>query len=471
MKTTHIDPLQVYMEQVGAIPCFNAEGEAAATGRVANCRARLLRAIYAQNYLVRHVERMLTAVVRGEMRLEKALEVPQRTKPEIAQAKAGLEPVVRRLRQVLARNARDFALARSRSSTASERREARRRIARRHRQADAALAGLRIRFEHIASGLAELHAVSERMRALAEQLRQWHGDDKPVQLRQTVRAELRRLARLTHATPHRLHRQLFEIGALRREYDAARRELADGNLRLVVSIAKRYRQRGVPFADLIQEGNTGLMCATDRFDPTRGVKFATYATWWIRQAINKAITEQSRTVRVPCATVEKASKVDAATQALVQKHNRLPTHEEIAEAAGLTLSQTRDVMKAKRRITSLDQDPSGADEGTFADVLPDQRDHDVGGEMHRKLLGARLHAAMRRLNPRERDILRLHYGLADGHHYTLADIGKMFRISRERVRQIERAAFEKLKDPAHDDRLADFLNTPAGAEETVAQAN
>ncbi len=455
------------MEQVGAIPCFNATDESAATGRVADCRARLLRALYAQDYLLRRIERLFTAVVGDEMRLERLLEVPQRTKPEIAHAKAGLKPVTRRLRQVLARNARDFAIARSRGSTAHERRQAGRRMARRHRHASVALGGLRIRFEHITPALAELHTISQRMRELSEQLRKWTGDDKPA----AVRAELKRLARLTHATPHRLHRQLFEIDALRGEYDAARRNLADGNLRLVVSVAKRYRQRGVPFADLIQEGNTGLMCATGRFDPARGVKFATYATWWIRQAINKAITEQSRTVRVPCATVEKASKVDAATQALMQKHNRLPTPEEIAEAAGLTISQTRDAMKAKRRITSLDQDPSGANEGTFADVLPDQRDHDVGGDMNRKLLGARLHAAMRRLNPRERDILRLHYGLADGQNYTLADIGKMFRISRERVRQIERAAFEKLKDPAHDDRLADFLNTPASAEETATQAN
>jgi RNA polymerase primary sigma factor len=259
-----------------------------------------------------------------------------------------------------------------------------------------------------------------------------------------------------------LRRRLVEIRTLRRKYDAARAELAGGNLRLVISVAKRYRKMGVPFADLIQEGNAGLMRAVDKFDHTRGVKFATYATWWIRQAVTRAIAEQSRTVRVPNSTIGKANKLQGVLQALYQKHNRYPTLEETAEASGLTITQTRDAMNANRRTSSLDQDPTGGEEGTFAAVLPDRREQDVEEAVNHELLRGRLDEALKRLTPREREVVRLHYGLADGHNLSLADIGEIFSISRERVRQIEQAAIEKLKKSASADRLAEFLDLPTG---------
>ncbi len=467
MTTTQVDPLQVYMQQVGAIPCFSKEEELAVTRRVSDCRARFLRAVYAQDYVLRQIVGLLDKAMRGAMRLEKVIETPQRTRQESQQAKAAIEPLVAKLRAVVRRNACDFAAGRSRNHTDAERAQALRRLSARRRRAGKLLAEIRVRSEHVDAALGRLRGASARMQTLGRRLAELTDDAGAEGRRKALRAERRRWIRRTHARPNRLRRQLLGIEALRREYDAARRELADANLRLVMSVAKRYRQRGVPFADLIQEGNTGLMRATERFDPTRGIKFATYATWWIRQAINKAITEQSRTVRLPGATIEKASKVDAAAQVWMQKHNRLPTLEETAEAAGLTLSQTRDALKAKRRITSLDQDAAAAEEGTFADVLPERQEHDVGEDLNRKILDARLHAAMRRLNPREREILRMHYGFADGQHYTLADIGKVFRISRERVRQIEQAAFEKMRDPDHSDRLLDLRTRPAA----TAQAN
>jgi len=463
MISSQADPVQIYMQQVGTLPLLSREEELAAARRVAESRTEFRRALCSADYVLLYVTGLLNKALWGETRLDAVLEVPLTDVRKKEEAKATLKELVPKLRQMLAQNARDFAVARSRKRTVATRERAQRRLATRRRRAGAVLEEVRLRPEHLTSALAEAETVSRRMDDLQRQLRHPSGANGAGPSEHELRSELRRLKRAAHETPKGLRRRLAEINTLRRAYDAARRELAAGNLRLVISVAKRYRQMGVPFADLIQEGNAGLMRAVDKFDHTRGFKFATYATWWIRQAITRAVADQGRTVRVPGAAIEKAGKVDATVQALFQTHNRRPTIEETAEASGLTLSQTRDAMRASRRITSLNQDPTGRGEGTFADVLPDQREYDAGEEVNRGLLSSRLHEALQRLTPREREVIRLHYGLADGHNYTLADIGKVFSISRERVRQIEQAAFQKLQEPACANRLAEFLDEPGEA--------
>lgn len=467
------DPVRMYLMQMGEIPLLTRQQEVTAAKQIELTRSDYRQWMLATDFMLQGATKLLEQVRDGKLRLDRTIEVSVTNATEKVAIMRRIGPNIKTLRHLLLRNHGDYYLAIDKSKPMVDRRNAWKRLVCRRNKAVRLVEEMNLRTNRLEPMFNKLITIQNQMATLKARIEEakiaGHSDGSTVE---SLMAEVRYLMRITYETPATLTRRVQRVIANRVKYDAAKRDLSAGNLRLVVSIAKKYRNRGLSFLDLIQEGNTGLMRAVDKFEYERGFKFSTYATWWIRQAITRAIADQSRTIRVPVHMIDTMSKVRQVTRDLIQELGREPSVEETAARAGLTLDDARVVIKMARQPLSLDQPVGDHDDSFFGEFLEDHRNDDPLYETNQETLKQQIHEAMQTLNYREREILKLRYGLADGYAYTLEEVGKIFQVTRERVRQIESKAVKKLQHPQRSKSLSSFVDgvdIPAYLEPTLGE--
>ena len=451
------DPVRMYLTQMGEIPLLTREEEISLAKKIELTRMAFRRKVLENDFCMTQAADLMQAVADGRMPFDRTMKIS-------TNESMGKSTIIKRLpanlatvRKLAELNHKDWSLIRESRTSATAKRGAQERINQRRRRAVTLLEELPLRTSRITPLMRKLSSMVTKLEALQGELKK-RGKSLPQDDAEAMKEEFDGLTELVMEDVESMRYRVDEGHKVFGEYEEAKRRLAGGNLRLVVSIAKKYRNRGLSFLDIIQEGNTGLMRAVDKYEYRRGYKFSTYATWWIRQAITRAIADHARTIRIPVHMIETMSKLRNISKKLLQDLGREATIEEIAREAKMPVGEARRVLKISRHPISLDRPVGESEDSYFGDFIEDDKAESPVMTATGEMLKDRIEAVLKTLTYREREIIKLRYGIGDGYTYTLEEVGKIFKVTRERVRQVEAKAIRKLQHPVRSRKLEGFLD-------------
>jgi len=451
------DPIRMYLTQMGEIPLLTRDDEIALARKIELARMAFRRKMLESEYCARSAVNILQQVEEGTLSFDRTMKISTAENLVRAVIKKRLPENLRTVNKLLKLNASLFKKWLS-AEDGGAKKGILKQLHRNRRKIATLLEELSLRTSRIQPMKEKLHGISQKMHQLEEAIAAGPNKDYTTEDIKSMKQELEGLQGLVLETSKQLDKRLRSIDRVFSQYEESKRALSSANLRLVVSIAKKYRNRGLSFLDIIQEGNTGLMRAVDKYEYRRGYKFSTYATWWIRQAITRSIADHARTIRIPVHMIETMSKLRTASKNLLQKLGREPTVEEVAKEAEMSIEETRRVLNISKHPISLDRPIGDSEDSYFGDFLEDDNVDSPVASATQEMLKERIDVILKTLSYREREIIKLRYGIGDGYTYTLEEVGRIFKVTRERVRQVEAKAIRKLQHPVRARKLEGFMD-------------
>ncbi|MEC8507829.1 MAG: sigma-70 family RNA polymerase sigma factor [Planctomycetota bacterium] len=451
------DPIRMYLSQMAEIPLLTREQEIGLAKKIEITRKQFRRTLLSCAPALKATVATLKRVHEGELPFDRTIKVSLTERLTKEQIMARMPHNLRTLEHLIEKSDADFKVLISRSAGEQDKSAARARIQSSRSKCLQLVEELSLRTRRVYPLISNTEQVSERMQETRERLQEIGLDDQFAEERTQLKRELFHLYSEAQSGPKSLAAKAAEAKRLYVEFESVKRQLSSGNLRLVVSIAKKYRNRGLSFLDLIQEGNTGLMRAVDKYEYRRGFKFSTYATWWIRQAITRAIADQARTIRIPVHMIDVLSKLRNIQKRLQQQLRREPTADEISQLCDVPSEEVQRVLDIGRHPVSLDRPVGDSEDSSFGEFIEDNAEENPMRLANNEILRDKIEVLLKTLTYREREIVRLRYGLGDGYTYTLEEVGRIFKVTRERVRQIEAKAVRKLQNPIRSQLLEGFM--------------